>query len=111
MNRNDIMCFLMNEHNFKYLGNEFSDGNMCNHLVNFSFGKDYFIGMYVYSTAATIVLEQFSPIGIRTINSGSFLLDKNYKDSFIDLFSKLTLELKRRTINTRLEKMEKDFDS
>ena len=67
--------------------------------------------MYVYSTAATMVLEQFSPIGIRTINSGSFLLDKNYKDSFIDLFSKLTLELKRRTINTRLEKMEKDFDS
>ena len=67
--------------------------------------------MYVYSTAATMVLEQFSPIGIRTINSGSFLLDKNYKDSFIDLFSKLTLELKRRTIYTRLEKMEKDFDS
>lgn len=73
--------------------------------------KDYFIGMYVYSTAATMSLEQFSTIGIRTINSGSFLLDKNYKDSFIDLFSKLTLELKRRTINTRLEKIDKDFDS
>ena len=87
MSRNEIMCFLMNEHNFKYLGNEFSDGNMCNHLVNFDFGEDYVIGMYVYSTAATMVLEQFSPIGIRTINSGSFLLDKNYKDSFIDLFS------------------------
>ena len=111
MSSNEIMCFLMNEHNFKYLGNEFSDGNMCNHLVNFDFWKHYFIEMYVYSTAATMVLEQFSPIGIRTINSGSFLLDKNYKDSFIDLFSKLTLELKRRTINTRLEKMEKDFDS
>lgn len=111
MSSNEIMCFLMNEHNFKYLGNEFSDCNMCNHLVNFDFGEDYFIGMYVYSTAATMVLEQFSPIGIRTINSGSFLLDKNYKNSFIDLFSKLTLELKRRTINTRLEKMEKDFDS
>lgn len=111
MSSNEIMCFLMNGHNFKYVGDEFSDGNMCNHLVNFSFGKDYFIGMYVYSTAATMVLEQFVPNGIRTINSGSFLLDKNYKDSFIDLFSKLTLELKRRTINTRLEKMEKDFDS
>lgn len=111
MSSNEIMCFLMNEQNFKYLGNEFSDGNMCNHLVNFDFGKDYFIRMYVYSTAATMSLEQFSPIGIRTINSGSFLLDKNYKDSFIDLFSKLTLELKLRTINTRLEKMEKDFDS
>lgn len=111
MSSNEIMCFLMNEHNFKYLGNEFSDGNMCNHLVNFDFGEDYFIGMYVYSTAATMVLEQFSPIGIRTINSGSFLLDKNYKDSFRDLLIKLTLELKRRTINTRLEKMEKDFDS
>ena len=107
MSRNEIMCFLMNEQNFKYLGN----GNMCNHLVNFDFGEDYVIGMYVYSTAATMVLEQFSPYGIRTINSGSFLLDKNYKDSFIDLFSKLTLELKCRTINTRLEKMEKDFDS
>lgn len=67
--------------------------------------------MYVYSTAATMALEQIAPNGIRTINSGSFLLDKNYKDSFRDLFSKLTLELKRRTINTRLEKMEKDFDS
>lgn len=111
MSSNEIMCFLMNEQNFKYLGNEFSDGNMCNHLVNFDFGKDYFIRMYVYSTAATMVLEQFTPYGIRTINSGSFLLDKNYKDSFIDLFSKLTLELKCRTINTRLEKMEKDFDS
>ena len=55
MNRNEIMCFLMNEHNFKYLGNEFSDGNMCNHLVNFDFGEDYVIGMYVYSTAATMV--------------------------------------------------------
>lgn len=111
MSRNDIMCFLMNEQNFKYVGDEFSDGNMCNHLVNFSFGKDYFIGMYVYSTAATMALEQFSPIGIRTINSGSFLLDKNYKDSFRNLLSKLTIEQKRRTINTRLEKMEKDFDS
>ena len=104
MSRNEIMCFLMNEYNFKYLGNEFSDGNMCNHLVNFDFWKDYFITMYVYSTVATMSLEQFVPNGIRTINSGSFLLDKNYKDSFIDLFSKLTLELKRRTINTRLEK-------
>ena len=111
MSSNDIMCFLMNEQNFKYVGDEFSDGNMCNHLVNFSFGKDYFIGMYVYSTAATMALEQFSPNGIRTINSGSFLLDKNYKDSFRNLLSKLTIELKRRTINTRLEKMEKDFDS
>ena len=110
MSSNEIMCFLMNEQNFKYLGNEFSDGNMCNHLVNFDFGKDYFIRMYVYSTAATMVLEQFTPNGIRTINSGSFLLDKNYKDSFRALFSKLTLELKCRTINTRLEKMEKDFD-
>lgn len=111
MSSNDIMCFLMNEQNFKYVGDEFSDGNMCNHLVNFSFGKDYFIGMYVYSTAATMALEQFSPNGIRTINSGSFLLDKNYKDSFRDLFSKLTIELKRRALNTILEKMEKDFDS
>lgn len=111
MSSNDIMCFLMNEQNFKYVGDEFSDGNMCNHLVNFSFGKDYFIGMYVYSTAATMALEQFSPNGIRTINSGSFLLDKNYKDSFRNLLSKLTIELKRSTINTRLEKMEKDFDS
>lgn len=111
MSSNDIMCFLMNEQNFKYVGDEFSDGNMCNHLVNFSFGKYYFIGMYVYSTAATMALEQFSPNGIRTINSGSFLLDKNYKDSFRNLLSKLTIELKRRTINTRLEKMEKDFDS
>lgn len=111
MSSNEIMCFLMNEQNFKYVGDEFSDGNMCNHLVNFSFGKDYFIGMYVYSTAATMALEQFSPNGMRTINSGSFLLDKNYKDSFRNLLSKLTIELKRRTINTRLEKMEKDFDS
>lgn len=111
MSSNDIMCFLMNEQNFKYVGDEFSDGNMCNHLVNFSFGKDYFIGMYVYSTAATMALEQFSPNGIRTMNSGSFLLDKNYKDSFRNLLSKLTIEQKRRTINTRLEKMEKDFDS
>lgn len=111
MSRNEIMCFLMNEQNFEYLGNEFSDGNMCNHLVNFSFGIDYVIGMYVYSTVATMALEQFAPNGIRTINSGSFLLDKNYKNSYRDLFNKLTLELKRRTINTRLEKMEKDFDS
>lgn len=111
MSRNEIMCFLMNEQNFEYLGNEFSDGNMCNHLVNFSFGKEYVIGMYVYSTAATMALEQFAPNGIRTIQSGSFLLDKNYKDSYRDLFRKLTLELKCRTINTRLEKMEKDFDS
>ena len=111
MNRNEIMCFLMNEQNFKYLGNEFSDGNMCNHLVNFDFGQEYVIGMYVYSTAATMALEKFTKNGIRTINSGSFLLDKKYKDSFKNLFSKLTLELKRRTINTRLEKMEKDFDS
>ena len=111
MSSNEIMCFFMNEQNFKYLGNDFSDGNMCNHLVNINFEKDYVIGMYVYSTAATMELEQFSQYGIRTINSGSFILDKNYKDSFRDLFSKLTLELKRRTINTRLEKMEKDFDS
>ena len=111
MSCNEIMCFFMNEQNFKYLGNDFSDGNMCNHLVNFDFGKDYFIGMYVYSTAAIMALEQFTPNGIRTINSGSFLLDKNYKDSFRYLFSKLTLEIKRMTINTRLEKMEKDFDS
>ena len=111
MSRNEIMCFLMNEQNFKYLGNEFSDGNMCNHLVNINFEKDYVIGMYVYSTAATMALEQFTPIGIRTINSCSFLLDKNYKVSIRDSLSKLTLELKRRTINTRLEKMEKDFDS
>lgn len=46
MSRNEIMCFLMNEQNFKYLGNDFSDGNMCNHLANFDFGKDYVIGMY-----------------------------------------------------------------
>src|SRR5574344_2025879 len=111
MSSNEIMCFFMNEHNFKYLVNDFSDGNMCNHLVNINFEKDYVIGMYVYSTAAIMALEQFTPNGIRTINSGSFLLDKNYKDSFRDLFSKLTLEIKRRTINTRLEKMEKDFDS
>lgn len=109
MSRNEIMCFLMNEQHFEYLGNEFSDGNMCNHLVNFSFGKEYVIGVYVYSTAATMALEQFYPNGIRTIQSGSFLLDKNYKNSYRDLFNKLTLELKRRTINTRLEKMEKDF--
>lgn len=111
MSSNEIMCFFMNEQNFKYLGNEFSDGNMCNHLVNINFEKDYVIGMYVYSTAATMALEQIAPNGIRTINSGSFLLDKNYKDSFRELFRKLTLELKRRTINTRLEKMEKDFES
>ena len=107
MSRNEIMCFLMNEQNFKYLGNEFSDGNMCNHLVNFSFGKEYVIGVYVYSTAATMALEQFYPNGIRTIQSGTFLLDKNYKNSYRDLFNKLTLELKRRTINTRLEKWRK----
>lgn len=111
MSSNEIMCFFMNEQNFKYLGNEFSDVNMCNHLVNINFEKDYVIGMYVYSTAATMALEQIAPNGIRTINSGSFLLDKNYKDSFRDLFSKLTLELKRMTINTRLEKMEEDFES
>lgn len=47
MSSNEIMCFFMNEQNFKYLGNEFSDGNMCNHLVNINFEKDYVIGMYV----------------------------------------------------------------
>lgn len=110
MSSNEIMCFLMNEHNFKYLGNEFSDGNMCNHLVNFDFGEDYVIGMYVYSTTAIMVLEQSTKVGIRTINAGSFSLDKKYKDSFRTLFRKITLELKRSTMNTRLEKMEKDFD-
>lgn len=107
---NEIMSFLMNEQNFKYLGKEFSDGNMCHQLINFYFGREYFIRMYIFSTTAIMVLEQSTKVGIRTINSGSFSLDKKYKDSFRTLFRKITLELKRSTMNTRLEKMEKDFD-
>ena len=85
MSRNEIMCFLMNEQNFKYLGNEFSDGNMCNHLVNFDFGEDYVIGMYVYSTAATMALEQFAPNGIRTIKSCLKYCDKEHATKRITL--------------------------
>lgn len=107
---NEIMSFLMNEQNFKYLGKEFSDGNMCHQLINFYFCREYFIRMYIFSTTAIMVLEQSTKVGIRTINSGSFSLDKKYKDSFRTLFRKITLELKRSTMNTRLEKMEKDFD-
>ena len=45
---NEIISFLMNEQNFKYLGKEFSDGNMCHQLINFYFGREYFIRMYIF---------------------------------------------------------------
>ncbi len=110
VSRNEVMCFLMNDESYQFLGNEFSDGNMCNHLIKFVQGHDYLMGMFVYSTAVTIALQKFTRHGVSTLFSKSFVMDNNFKVSYHKIFEEFMFNLKNICINKRLKDMEKDFN-
>lgn len=103
-----VLEFLMNEQNFNFIGSEFTEGNMCNHLIKFIYG-DYLIALYVYRTKTSMFLQQSINDKIKTLNFISIMNDDKFKTSFNKYFTKYTLEAKNHNINNRLKKKEEDF--